>query len=184
MNEGGLARRVAAIVLLGIGLYCAMVPLLAAFGRDMVEHTVENSKLIAIQFRTTATFVEGYRQQHGRLPTDEELSAWSDRLPEQQGTYFIVEPGVGQFGEEAVEQLGRLEKEEYLIGMWRGEWMEYYAPSTGRTTLTFDGGDYYLFGSRERDMVFGGLLTVFTLACSIGLWIGRRPRIPTLRPTS
>ncbi|MCJ8157726.1 hypothetical protein [Sphingomonas sp. LaA6.9] len=166
-------RRAAAIALLGIGLYCAMVSLLGGFGRGSVEHTVEHSKQIAAQFRTTAAFVREYHQQHGRLPTDEELLTWSEDQPQHQGTYLIVEPGVGQFGEEAVAQLGRLQKDAYFIGMWRGEWMEYYAPTSGRTTLRFDEGDYYVLGSRNRDMFLGGLLMLAALASSIGLWTGR-----------
>lgn len=180
MNSGGLARRTAAIVVLGIGLFCAAVTLPAAIMG--VNQTIENSKQIAAEFQKAATVVEVYRERHGHLPTNDEFSAWSDRQPEKRGPYFIVKPGEDEFGEEAVRQLGR-PKGGYFIGMFRGEWMEYYEPSGGGTTLTLDESEYYVFGSRTFDLVFGGLLTLVILGISTGLWIGKLPRKWTLRPT-
>ena len=180
MNKGGLARRAAAIVLLGIGLFCAAVTLpVAIMG---VNQTMGNSKQIAVEFRKAATVVEAYRKRHGHLPTNDEFSAWSDRQPEQRGTYFIIKPGEDEFGVEAVRQLGR-PKGEYFIGMFRGEWNEYYEPAGGRTTLTFDESDYYVFGSRTLDLVLGGLMTLVILGFSKGLWIGKLPRKWALHPT-
>lgn len=180
MNSGGLARRTAAIVLLGIGLFCAAVTLpVAIMG---VNQTMETSKQIAVEFRKAATVVEVYRKRHGHLPTNDGFSAWSDRQSEQRGPYFIIKPGEDELGEEAVRQLGR-PKEGYFIGMFRGEWMEYYEPLGGRTTLTFNESDYYVFGSRTLDLVLGSLLTLVILGCSTGLWIGKLTRKWTLRPT-
>src|SRR5205085_2211970 len=72
-----------------------------------------------------------------------------------------------------------LPKDSYVLGVprdnWSEDWTDCYEPRTGRTSLSFDPGDYTQFGSVAADEAAGYLLICFLLALSGGLWrIGRR----------
>ncbi|MES2444933.1 MAG: hypothetical protein V4574_19080 [Pseudomonadota bacterium] len=62
----------------------------------------------------------------------------------------------------------------YILRLWRGEWAEYYASWSGRSTLLFDRNAYAFWGNLYLDMVIACAFTLLTAGLGVMLW--RRPR--------
>ena len=144
----------AAALLLG-GAAAALFGALCAFGPGF-ERTIARSREIERTFQETARVVDAYRARHRRLPANAELG--SDAMSIQDGAYPA----------EAVRRLGAPPKGSYLLVYWRGEWEEYYAPWSGKSTLNFDESKYYVLGSKRAD---GGLLLGAGLLL---LWLAKK----------
>lgn len=166
-------KHIAALTLLLTGLVSALWLLASAGSGGLVDHSMENSRQLLADFQTTTRFVRATHTARGRLPSNEELLAWS-RENVRSGEPMILRPGDGQYGEEAVAALGRPPRGQYLLGMWRGEWMEYYAPWSGQSTLSFNRGDYYLLGSQWMDVSLSGLLAFISIGGACMIWRNKR----------
>jgi hypothetical protein len=166
-------RYLAAIALSVMSLFSSLLLLLAADPVGLIDHSIENSRKVHADFQAATRFVDAFRAGHGRLPDGEEFGTWS-RGNVRSGPPLIVTPDEGAFGEEAVALLGRPPRDGYLLRLWRGEWMEYYASWSGQSTLSFNRSDYYLFGSQFLDVPVFALLACIFIVCAYRVWTGRR----------
>ena len=104
------------LVLLGslfsLALTCYLLFALYQKPRDQIWVTTEILPLVE--------YVEQFREERGRLPSEEEFRIWSDSEYENQLTnYFPTKPDfVRDWGE-----LGH----DFIVGRWRGEWVHYYS---------------------------------------------------------
>lgn len=162
-----------AFALLVTGLFFSLWLMVAANGGGLIDHSIENSRQFLSDFQATTRFVGAFRAARGRMPSNDELNAWS-HANVRSGEPLILSPDDGQFGEEAVAALGRPPGGGYLLGVWRGEWMEYYASWSGQSTLSFNQDGYYLLGSQLMDMLLSGLLAFISIAGAILIWTGKR----------
>jgi hypothetical protein len=162
--EATIARRGGAILLLLPALLLLMMFLLAAASKDTLAHTIEHSHELEAKFKEAALFVDVFREERGRLPNSDETERHLGR-----GGPYVVAAGDGFF-QDAVAELGQPPEAGYFLGLWRGEWMEYYASWSGKTTMPSDESAYYLFGSRIADSLIGVFGALFCLAGSVALW--------------
>ena len=65
-------------------------------------------------------YVEQFREERGRLPSEEEFRSWSDSEYENHLIdYFPTKPDfVRDWGEPG---------HDFIVGRWRGEWVHYYS---------------------------------------------------------
>ncbi|WP_422058085.1 hypothetical protein [Sphingomonas sp.] len=136
----------------------------------MVTHTIEHSRQLEAEFKQAARVVDRFRAQRGRLPDQDETAQHLSI----DGPY-IIEPGDRHF-EEATSELGQPPEGGYVLGLWRGEWMEYYASWSGATTMPFGESAYYLTGSRAGDCLLGAFGMTICLAGALRICRGRRRR--------
>ena len=165
-------RRFAAVVLTFAAMFCLANAFSTGFGEGLVDHSFQNSQQIDADFQAAARFVDSARLKTGKLVTGEELEAWARSRPGKSYEPFIVDPS-DSFFQEGVAAVGRPPKGSYLLGSWRGEWMEWYAPWSGESTLAKSKGDYYATGNRDVDLWGSVLLAVLCVVGAVVLW--RKP---------
>ena len=168
-----MPKHIVALALLLSGFVSALWLMFAAGSGALVDHSIENSRRFLADFQTTTRFVRTFHTTRGRLPSNEELGGWS-QANLRSGEPLILIPDDGQYGEDAVAAVGRPPRGGYLLGMWRGEWMEYYAPWSGQSTLSFDRGAYYLLGGQLMDVWVSGLLALMSISGAWVVWKRRR----------
>lgn len=157
-----LLRHAGGLISTMLLLFCALLAVSTLDSRALIEQTIEGNRQVEAKFLAVAEFVEELRRRHQRLPTAEELE---DRTPPGPlRDVDLLVSGVTDkitFYDEAVAQLGTPAEGSYFLGLWRGEWMDYYAAWSGETTLTFEGADHYLTGSRFADFMLYAIATAF-----------------------
>ena len=155
----GCATAVSAL----ISLYTITMPL-------ELGETIAHSRQILASFKAADLEITKYRARTGKLPSFDALK------PYRAGSYdvTVVDPSLNSYVEcckEAVQALGMPPRSSYLLEVWRGQWSEYYAPWSGRSTLAFDKNEYAATGSLLLDAV---LAASATLALAYGtLWFWR-----------
>ena len=158
-----------AFALFGVGCFLILVAVAQANSGRLIDHTIQNSRQLLADFKSTASFIEDFRKRRNRLPSEKELGRWgfdNGRL----GYARIMDPASGNCGNDGVAKLGYPPKGKYLLCIWRGEWMEYYAPWSGRTTLSFDRVEYYTLGSAVKDTLLFGILAAASIFGSYFMW--------------
>jgi hypothetical protein len=133
--------------------------------RSMVPKTISFSRDIAKEFIDTNKYVEAYRNKTGHLPNLEGHPVFIVDMKAEQGLPSL---------QEAISLLGSPPAGSYMLEMWRGEWSEYYAPWSGRSTLSFDPSDYSYSGNLWLDAVIVWLITA--LFAFGAIWSWRRSR--------
>ena len=169
-----ILRRGVALLLALAALLTALFALMALGSGSTVNETIAHSRAIQDRFLAAHQSVENFRQQNQRFPDQEELAALEAG---RFASIRILKPGdfgMATFYEDAGDRLGAPAQGSYVLSFWRGEWTEYYAAWSGRSTLVFDPAAYYATGSRFLDFLAG----VF-IACLLGiatwrLWPRRR----------
>ncbi len=148
--------RLAAAPLVAFALVATLFSLVAVMGG--AADAVEENRKVAGQLKETAAYVDRYRQQHARFP---------DLGPQVE----IITPEYG-IPDEAAEKVGRPPAGSYILRTWRGEWFDYYAPWSGRSSLSFRESDYYVLGNRYLDALVGALIALVSAATAWSLWKG------------
>ena len=134
-----------------------------------VPDTLKHDKEIDQAFLRAHAWVGNYKLSEGKLPSKDELAAWSATQPQSfwlKSIELIDNPA--HFPNEAIKAFGQAPSGGYLLGLWRGEWNEYFASWTKTSTI---GGakDVVLF-------VAGWLLLLgLLLVLSFFLWRFGRP---------
>lgn len=152
------------LLLLLPAAFFASILLLAVAGKGMLDHTIEHSRQIEAEFKEAARFVDAFRAERGRLPNRDETEQHLSL-----GGPILFEAGEGFF-QDAVAALGQPPKGGYVLGLWRGEWMEYYASWSAATTMPFDESAYYQTGSRAGDCLVEVPGMIVCLAGAARLW--------------
>ena len=164
------ARRPIALVLIPAALFGLANAFSAEFGERLVNHSLQVSQQMDADFQAAARFIDGSRSKTGRLVTDEELEAWARSRSGTSFEPFVVDQRSASLFHEGVSAVGVPPQGSYLLGVWRGEWMEYYAPWSGKSTLGRRRGDYYATGSRQLDLWGSLLLAILCAVGAVVLW--------------
>jgi hypothetical protein len=122
-------------------------------------------------FRQAVDYVEKIRSTHARLPNRSEFSDWALQYPDRVDTprHFELETRIDCFPKALTARFGPAPDGSYLVGYWRGEWMEYFASWTNKSKLSFDRRQYYFFGSGYLDV-----MSVFILAALFMILASKR----------
>jgi hypothetical protein len=152
-------------VALGCATVLSAVLCLYAFTMPlMLGDTIAHSREILTAFKAADRKITAYRSLTGRLPSPNQIVADLDSVYH----ITIIDPATISSENccpDAIRSLGVSPRGSYLLEVWRGEWSEYYAPWSGRSTLTFDPDDYAVTGNLIGDIV---LSIVLFLALSFG----------------
>ncbi len=167
-------------LLIGVGTALAALTTFAiALSPVGIESTIEHSRQILKSFQEADRQIIVYRRRTGKFPDPSAM----DRLHEQMGreSYLvtIIEPQLNDYRQcckEAVDILGDPPKGSYLLQIWRGDWAEYYAPWSGKSTLTFKPGDYSITGSLYLDAALAALITLAMAYAARRFWIAGSTR--------
>ena len=120
-----IARGCTSVVL---GLFAALLGLVflidVVAGESSINHTIKNNETIESDFQLAATFVEKFRHEHARFPTSAEFEA------QFRGGQYPVYVEMAGFSPGATELFGAPPRDAFVLTIWRGEWMEYYASWT------------------------------------------------------
>lgn len=157
-------------LLCGLGTVFAVLLLFAAVSIPLtIGSTIQHSRQILQSFEAAEKIIAAYQARTGKLDVPQ-LNA----LVEKDGyTVQVIDPELNNYDtccQEAVAALGKPPRGSYLLEVWRGEWSEYYAPWSGRSTLTFDPDDYSTTGSLYLDVALAALIAVFLAYATIRLW--------------
>lgn len=149
----------------------------------IVTETIANSSKIEQNFITASTFIDTFQINNGRLPDEAEFTTWA-KLRDSSGysprDMFIeadldlITSHLSNLDGLRFKDFGAPPNGSYIIGMWRGEWHEYYISWKRDTTLELDPKTYYLFGSAIRDFIFLIFLFLIFAATSIWLWLSSK----------
>jgi hypothetical protein len=165
-----IGRRSGAALLLFLAAYFGLI-LAASTGASIVGQRIENNRKLESDFQKTSQFVKSFLAHRGRLPNDDEIEDWSKRHLSWARPFLVVRNG--PFSAEALAAFGPPPRNGFIIAIWRGEWMEYYASWSGMTTMPFDQSAYYQFGSQAADRLISGLGLLVCFAGGFGLWKSR-----------
>lgn len=168
--SGSVVVRVIATFLLLLAI-SALV--LTIGSRTLIEHTIHNSRIIQREFDKTESLISEFGNQNGRLPTDDELQTLIERTNKFNYSPTIFPSGYDDCDSNP-NDFATAPKGSYVLGIWRGEWMECYAPTSGKTTVTFTTKDYTLFGSFLADEIAAIILATLCLLGAVRLWVKRR----------
>lgn len=136
-----------------LSVLAALLTVLWGMSGRAIDETIQHSREIERSFALASTFVEGFKQSHGRLPSEAEFSAWADTQPDKahgpKGMLLLTSQD--RFPLEALRKFGSPGQAGYVIQYWRGEWFEYFASWANASTLEFDAKKFYLLGSPAID---------------------------------
>lgn len=148
-----------------------------------VDETIANSRKIHQSFSMAVNFTNTFERMNGRLPNEAEFNDWvklqsnSVHSPREM---FIetdlekIKRRLNKREETSLHAFPTPNNGSYLIGLWRGEWNEYYASWQRETTLELDPKAYYLFGTAMKDFAFLIFLFLIFTAASIWLWLSSK----------
>lgn len=90
-----------------------------------IKQQAKDRQFVRDNLLPIARHVEEVRRTTGRLPTDKEFTAWSEATYDNKMiVYYQHRPAFCRtWGKEG---------EAFLVGMWRGEWVEYYCSWNGK----------------------------------------------------
>lgn len=140
----------------------------------LIEETIQHNRLIDASFRRAAEFIEGFRQEHSRLPEQAEFEQWAAGQPASVYSPRYIELHAANFPQEAVDLFGVPPDGGYLLSTWRGEWTEYYASWTGKSSLTFDPSAYYVVGGPVYDATAVIVVFLALAFAAVRLWTSHR----------
>jgi hypothetical protein len=157
-----------------LALAAMMAFLLAMPGDEaMLERTIAHSREIEESFRKIASSVDEYIRTTGRLPTEQQFSAWAESLPQEEPIARNIWITLPPFSAGFISEYGAPPKNGYVLGYWRGEWEETYISWTKKFSMTFERSDYYMFGSPRAQMVYYILIGLALALASSAAWPAR-----------
>lgn len=143
------ATRIAASCVLGI---LSLLLFSFPFIDDGVDRTIKHSIVIEDCFSDATKFLNAFMKDQGRLPTELEFSKWTHAQPNNApSNSFTLLTEKNTFPQEITERFGSPPDGGYVVEYWRGEWSEYYASWSNKSTLIFDVSEYYITGSKILD---------------------------------
>ena len=144
-----------------------------------VEYTLKGNRKIEAALHDGVGFVEDFRVKSDTLPTKNEFDEWKskDRTIGAYSTRSIFfETEFDQInavlGDQKIQKsdFNTSDVDLYIIGMWSGEWYEYYSSWTKTTSLALEASDYYLLGTALKDFLLYLFLAILSSLASILLW--------------
>lgn len=154
-----------------------------------VNETIANSRKIEQRLIKASNFVEGFKHENKRLPTETEFVDWEKSHATNgysQGEMFIetnlanITSRLDNPNDVQSKDFGAPPDGSYIIELWRGEWLEYYISWHGETTLELNPKTYYSFGSALRDFIFLIFLFLIFTATSIWFWLNSKKALKAI----
>ena len=164
-----MGLRGSALVLGGATVLSALLCLYAVVMPLTIGETIAHSNDIQNAFIAANRSISAYRARTGRFPDHDQISTASGNNYQVN----VIDPAINSFDQccrDATRQLGTPPRGSYLLEVWRGEWSEYYAPWSGRSTLTFDRNDYAVTGSLVGDVVLSVALLIGLAFGTVRVW--------------
>jgi hypothetical protein len=124
-------------------------------GMLWLPQTVENGASINKAFTDASSYIEVFFQRNGRLPTNDELKLRKINAAAGTRAWIVEIDTHPKVGENAYQGVDVVSSERYTLSIWRGEWYEYYMPSSKKSTVDSAFG-LYLW--RSGFTVFCGML--------------------------
>jgi hypothetical protein len=99
----------------GLGMVMLGIVLLATVKQSDKDQAFTKESLIPL-----ASYVEGFRNSKGRLPTEEEFNSWAETNFENKAVWYYTNkpPFMKNWGTPG---------KDFVVGAWRGEWTQYYS---------------------------------------------------------
>jgi hypothetical protein len=169
-------RKLASIVLCLVAIICLLLGV-SVTPDSWIESTIENGRAIEQSFRLAVSHIEEFRKKNARLPTPGEYQNWAKVTP-NLGMAGQMDLVIDQFPREGIEEFGNPTAGAYLLKYWRGDWYEYYASWSGRSSIALDKEAFYAFGNRYVDIAVFLALSVLGIFVAIKMW-PNRPMDPT-----
>ena len=109
--------------LYGFIIVCFAVVTLAAYA--MIKQHAKDAQFVREELLPLAAHVDQFRAETGRLPAEEEFEAWARvAYPDKSVFYYVHKP--------AFCRSWGAENRDFLVGIWRGEWVHYYCSWNGK----------------------------------------------------
>lgn len=100
------------------------------------RHTLKHDAEIKSAFLRAASWVDAFKRDNQRIPSAEELRAWSAAQKESFWLKSIeLTSDTSGLTNEARKSFGVAPAGTYVLGLWRGEWSEYFASWTRTSTV-------------------------------------------------
>ena len=168
-----MLRRFTAIIIFAVGLIFMIMSFASS---RLVTQTIANGRILESQFHAAASKAETFTQQTGKPPSQDELDLLL--APGDKMSVLIFGSDFGHCN--ATEgQRAALSQAKYILAIWRGEWMECYAPSTRVSTIALTPEAFTLTGSVTGDKVAALLMLMCTFFVAFALW---RPKKRSVTP--
>jgi len=162
-------RKLGAILLLILAIgWFALGALYLVVGRSAIRDTVAHSREIQSSFVQAANYVDQFRAKHAQLPTPSEFSRWAEA--HSNSAYSVS--GVSLFTTNELpdrQALGAVPPGSYMLGFWRGEWWEFFAGWSRKSTLEFDESAFYVSGGFWGDIT--GYLAIELVLLLAWAWL-------------
>ena len=123
MKTTAVFRNIGRIAL--YGLAAIGIALLLLVVTATVKQRAKDRQFVREELLPLAAYIDHFRNDTRRLPTDEEFGAWSrETYPDKATLYYSHKPDFCRsWGEDNTD---------YLVGAWRGEWVHYYCSWNGK----------------------------------------------------
>jgi len=157
MNRLRISLRIALIV---FAAYAALNILMVATNEDGIDRSLAKGRGIHASFKNAARHIDEYLKSEGRLPTTQEMT--KNAVGSQSGfdnpeSLWITE---APFSSDIIEANGTPPPNGYVLGYWRGEWIEQYVSWTRKSSVALERSAYYLTGSQSLDLVLSSVALV------------------------
>lgn len=167
---------VASVSLKMMAIFTLVVFISVVTRGDIVDHTIRENIAIKADFIKSSAYIKDNLRQFGSFPSESELRNIPGLEIFDRGGALVLHRG-DRGAVEAERRFGPIPDGEYILAYWRGEWMEYFAPWSGISTLATDESVFYFLGSQIADAITSGI--VF-LICVFGLLLIRKIRLATV----
>ncbi len=155
MRRDMVRRFVQVALLIPSALFFLLGFLDSTQGDSSLDHTFDNNRIIENVFAAAHEKIEGWKAEHGRLPTSEEFAAWANSQPDavlgMRSVEFWLNPNVLA---DLPPEYAQIPPDGYLLTLWRGEWMEYSPSWTKKSSIEMDRSKYFIFGSARLQGLF------------------------------
>ena len=119
MKMTKVLKRIGKIAVYGFAIIGVAVVSLAAYAT--IKQHAKDRQFVRDYLLPIATHVEEVKRTTGKLPTDEDFTAWAEATnTNRMIVYYQQRPDFK-------------EGDAFLIGAWRGEWVEYYCSWNGKS---------------------------------------------------
>ena len=156
--------RFTAIILVLVGLIFVFM---SFAGGSLVSHTIANGRVLESRFQSAALKSEAFLHRTGRPPSQAELDTLL--APGREHPVYIFGPDFEACDADAIQK-ARLRKAIYVLAIWRGEWMECFAPSVGISTVALEPEAFTTTGSVAGDKIASILLLGGVFFVAFVLW--------------
>lgn len=146
----------------------------------IVGETIANGRKIQQSFKNAVEFTDTFHQENDRLPSEAEFDNWANLQTKSNRSHseMFLETNLDQIKsrlnnpkEPLLQDFGAPRDGSYIIGLWRGEWNEYYVSWKQETTVQLDPKAFYFFGNAMKDFFFLIFLFLIFAVTSIWLWL-------------